>query len=506
MAGQRPLLERAAAGDREAFALLYDDQVEAVYGYLLAWTGNPAEAASLTRQVFHTALAWLPSTTRTEVEAGAWLIAMARDAVAQRGGAARVAGSPRVAGAAGVGGPAGPTGTPGAAAGAVAAVARLGDPEREVVVLRLLLGHSLAHTAHLSGYSQRAVMELQLAACLSIQKLTDGTHAALPAPEAQTSSAEEFERRLGPWDADPTGSDPALAAALTIAGSLRQATPGSMASPDPDLVDQLRHEVVTGRAGTETAGTNPGAAGTVAAGTVAAGTVAAGTVAAGTVGAGTVGAGAAVDSPQHLPLGSATFPLRGPQQPEVADAAARVLFEGPQPEVPNSAAPVLFEGAVEEVADSVDPGLFERARPETSESAFSRLFKRPWVATAVATAGIVVVLALQAFGKPAPPGTCDGRPCPASTTAAVAAAGDNSVGTPLSTVLQPTTTSTTLAGQAPAPTAPPTSAATAPPTTRPATTAAPTTAPRPTTTRAPTTTAPPTTAATTTTTAATATT
>jgi DNA-directed RNA polymerase specialized sigma24 family protein len=402
MAGQRPLLERAAAGDREAFALLYDDQVDAVYRYLLAWTGNPAEAASLTRQVFHTALAWLPSTTRREVEAGAWLIAMARDAVAQRGGPARVAGS---------------AGTPGAAAGAAAAVARLGDPEREVVVLRLLLGHSLAHTAHLSGYSQRAVMELQLAACLSIQKLTGGTHAAPPAPEAQTASAEEFERRLGPWDVDPTGSDPALAAALTVARSLRQATPGPMASPDPELVDQLRHEVVTGRAGTATVGTNPGVTGTV---------------------------------------------------------TARVLFE--------------------------------RARPEAAESAFSRLFKRPWVATAVATAGIVVVLALQAFGKPAPPGTCDGRPCPASTTAAVAAAVDNSVGTPLSTVLQPTTTSTTLAGQAPAPTAAPTSAATAPPATRPATTAPPTTAPRSTTTRAPTTTAPPTTAATTTTTAATATT
>jgi RNA polymerase sigma-70 factor (ECF subfamily) len=156
-AGQRPLLERAAGGDREAFALLYDDQVEAVYRYLLAWTGNPAEAASLTRQVFHTALAWLPSATRTEVEAGAWLIAMARDAAAQREGAA------------GVPGEVGPTGTLGPAAGAVAAVARLGDPEREVAVLRLLLGHSLAHTATLSGYSQRAVMELQLAACLSIQ-------------------------------------------------------------------------------------------------------------------------------------------------------------------------------------------------------------------------------------------------------------------------------------------------------------------------------------------------
>jgi DNA-directed RNA polymerase specialized sigma24 family protein len=388
-AGQHPLLERAAAGDREAFALLYDDQVEAVYRYLLAWTGDPAEAASLTRQVFHTALAWLPSTTR-EVEAGAWLIAMARDTVAQRG-AARGTGEVGVAG---------PTGTLGAAAGAVAAVARLGDPEREVVVLRLLLGHSLAHTAHLTGYSQRAVMELQLAACLSVGELTGGTIFAPPAaPEAQRSSAEEFERRLGPWEVDPTGSDPALAAALTVAGSLRQAAPGYMVSPDPDLVDQLRHELATGRAG------------------------------------------------------------------------------------------------------SAAPAPFERAQPEVADSAFSVLSKRPWVATAVATAGIVVVLALQAFGKPAPPGSCDARPCPAST----AAAGDDSAGTPLSTVLQPTT-STTVPALAPAPTAAPTSAAAAPPTIRPASTAPPTTAPRPTTTRAPTTTAPPTTAAATTTTAATATT
>ena len=392
-AGQRPLLERAAAGDREAFALLYDDQVEAVYRYLLAWTGNPAEAASLTGQVFHTALAWLPSTTTREVEAGAWLIAMARDAVAQRGGTARGAGE--------VGEP-GPAGALGAAAGAVAAVARLGDPEREVVVLRLLLGHSLAHTAHLTGYSQRAVMELQLAACLSVGELTGGTLVAPPAPEAQSSSAEEFERRLGPWEVDPTGGDPALAAALTVAGSLRQAASGYMVSPDPDLVDQLRHELATGRAG------------------------------------------------------------------------------------------------------SAAPAQFERPRPEVADSAFSVLSKRPWVATAVATAGIVVVLALQAFGEPAPPGSCDARPCPTSTTAAVAAAGDDSVGTPLSTVLQPTT-STTVPALAPAPTAAPTSAAAVPPTTRPGPTAPPTTAPRPTTTRAPTTTAPPTTAATTTT-AATATT
>jgi DNA-directed RNA polymerase specialized sigma24 family protein len=427
-AGQRRLLQRAAAGDREAFARLYDDQVEGVYRYLLAWTGDPAAAGSLTRQVFHTALSWLPTAPTREIEAGAWLIAMAHDAVAQRGGVAGVAGS------------VGPT----EAAGPVATVARLRDPEREVVVLRLLLGHSLAHTAHLSGYSRRAVMELQLAACLSLQEQTEGTPAAQATPAPQISSAEEFERRLGPGHVDPTDPDPAPAAALAIAGSLRAAMPSYMVAPGPNLVSQLRHELVTGRAGAEMAGMKAvvtGAGGTEE------------------VGTGTIGAGPAVDSPEHLPLGSAACPLRGPQQPEVAD------------------------------------------------SALSALFKRPWVATAVASAGIVVVLALQAVGKPAPPGTCDGRPCPASTTAAVAAAGGDSIGTPLSTVLQTTTTtSTTLAAQAPAPTAAPTSAVTAPPTTRPATTVPPTTAPRPPTTRAPTTTAPATTAATTTTTAAPATT
>jgi RNA polymerase sigma-70 factor, ECF subfamily len=86
IAGQRPLLERAAAGDREAFAQLYDAQVEGVYRYLLAWTGNRHAAADLTAQVFHTALGWLPAAARRDGEVGAWLIATARDAVVGRQG------------------------------------------------------------------------------------------------------------------------------------------------------------------------------------------------------------------------------------------------------------------------------------------------------------------------------------------------------------------------------------------------------------------------------------
>ena len=92
LAGQRLLLERAATGDREAFALLYDTHVTGVYRYLLAWTGSPAAAADLTGQVFRSAAGWLPTTTGPEGEAGAWLTAMARDALTQGQAAAGSAG------------------------------------------------------------------------------------------------------------------------------------------------------------------------------------------------------------------------------------------------------------------------------------------------------------------------------------------------------------------------------------------------------------------------------
>ena len=428
----------------------------------------------------------------------------------------------------------------------MAAVARLKEPEREVVVLRLLLGHSLDHTAHLSGYSRRAVLELQLTACLAIHELTGGTSTGPAPPETRPApSAEEFERRLGRWEVDLTGSDPALADALAVAGSLRRSIPEYVFPPPAEFVEHLRAELVAGAefaAGSELAAE------------------------------GELLARPAVDSREHRLLGSATFPLRGPQQPGVADSAA-LASEGespeaefpkpespeaerskaksaeaelPEAELPNaqlpnaqrSAAPLsgpLLSGAelseAEFWAQLSDPELsvapvsggLASGDPDSRNpaSAGSRaagagaatggtgvggwLARRPWVATGVATAGIVVVLAVQAFGgQGASPG-CDGRPCPVSTTSGAAAGAGSSIGTPLTTVRESTTTSSTVGSDAGvvSPTVPRTSAVTAPPTTRPATTAPPTTAaPRPTTTTVPSTTAPPTTAPPTTTTAA----
>jgi DNA-directed RNA polymerase specialized sigma24 family protein len=458
LAGQRPLLARAATGDREAFAQLYDAQVEGVYRYLLAWTGDRSEAAILTSRVFHSALAWLPPTAGGGVEAGAWLTAMSRHAVSDRPGSGR---------------------DPAPVADPVAALAQLPDSEREVLVLRLLCGHTLDHTAHLAGYSRRAVLGLQLAACLVIAERTGGA----PAPPG--ASAEEFERRLAPSEITPATADPALSAALTAASALRQAA-AEVVDPDPELVASLRHDLTSAEPPAHPAGPL-----------------------------------APAEPPRAHPEESLTDPEPHPTHPGPVPTHAGP--EAPHPLGPGAAAPTRSGAAAPtrsgaapdppgplpgppngRVADRRERGAgLSTAHPVALPTALRAIspLRRPWVSTAVATAGIVALLALQAFGNPGPRPGCDGRPCPARTTVA-AVAGVGNLGTPLTTIVESSTTTSTAAEQAP-PTSAPRTSASAPPTTRPAPTAPQSTrAPRTTTTRAPTTTASTTTAASTTTTAA----
>jgi DNA-directed RNA polymerase specialized sigma24 family protein len=395
-ARQRPLLEQAARGDREAFARLFLMQVGGVYRYLMAWTGERAAAKELTEQVFRAALAWLPVTAggagapqagaapRADGDLGAWLVALARDAVTQWREAGWMAG-PEQPG----------DGRP-PPADALEAAARLGDPEREVVVLRLLLGHSLAHTAELSGYSPRAVTELQLAACLAIRELTAGPGEPPAAPAPRGQRAAEFERRLTHWEVDLTGDGPELADALAVASSLRRAAPSQIGAPDRRFVLRLRDALASEHAG------GPG--------------------------------GAA---------------LRARLRRALASLRVEII-----------------------------------RRP------------RPFAATAVATAAILAILTLQAFGSPRPP-ACGGRPCPA-TTAPVAAPAP-ATAAPLTSVREATTT--TSLPEPPTTTDAPVSSA--PPATSPPSTAPRTTRPPRTTTSRQTTTSATTTSATTTTTVAT---
>ena len=449
LAGQRPLLERAAAGDREAFALVYDTQVEGVYRYLLAWTGNPTETAELTAQVFHAAIGWLPAGNGTEGEAAAWLTAMTRDALAQRQGS---------------------SGAAEAAGDVVAAVARLKEPEREVVVLRLLLGHSLDHTAHLSGYSRRAVLELQLTACLAVHELTGGTPTGSAPPDTRPApSAEEFERLLGRWEIDLPGSDPVLADALAVAGSLRRSIPESVSPPPAEFVSASAPSWSRARAG--------------------------------------------VDRPSSRLRRS-----RLPSSRVCTFSEAEFWAQLSDPELPVAPAPPwasprrVWTRATRTRATRGSRDRSRLGRRRSNQRDDGRDGRRGVAGQAAngwrrgGHGGDLVVLAVQAFGgQGGRPQGCGGRPCPVSTTAAAAAGAGSSVGIPLTTVRESTTTSSTVGDDVGvvAPTVPRTSAVTAPPTTRPATTAPPTTArPRPTTTTVPSTTAPTTTAPPTTTTAA----
>ncbi|HZD03051.1 MAG TPA: hypothetical protein VFA46_23530 [Actinomycetes bacterium] len=224
---QRPLVTRAIRGDAEAFAALYDDHVDDVYRYLLAWTWDQASARDLTGQVFSGAVTWLPAIAEGEGDLGAWLIALARDAVGQHFGAGWI-GRPQ---------------EDGPPRDEFEAVEQLDAAQREVLVLRLLLGHSVRHTAHLAGYDAHVVQELQLAACATLWQLLSGAPLDPPPHGRDDLRPRWFEHCLagGTMDLD---ADPALADALAIADALRQGAAEQVPLPDDGFVAWLRSQLL----------------------------------------------------------------------------------------------------------------------------------------------------------------------------------------------------------------------------------------------------------------------
>ncbi|HEX6674756.1 MAG TPA: hypothetical protein VF486_07005 [Actinomycetes bacterium] len=248
LAIQRQLVERAIERDPVAVGELFDRYAEDVYGYVLAWTREVEVAEQLTERVFHDVLGWLPVMQQGDGELAAWLIAMARDAVAH-----------------------GPHARPASidATDAAQAISLLDDPEREVVVFRLLLGHSLLHSAHLAGYRPRVAKALQFIACSTLWRNSVDPAAASAAaaasgewaaaqsrdgadpppyyldPKHDRRRADEFEQRLNePWGASAAKGDPELDNAMTVASTLRLAAPNVVAPPDPAFLNRVRAELM----------------------------------------------------------------------------------------------------------------------------------------------------------------------------------------------------------------------------------------------------------------------
>jgi RNA polymerase sigma-70 factor (ECF subfamily) len=173
------LVQRAQAGDAEAFGLLYDRYVDTVFRFIYFRVGNRQLAEDLTADTFLRALRRIGSFTWQGRDIGAWLVTIARNLVADHFKSGRyrlevttgdVLDADRE--------DRGPEGSPEAAVvehitnvTLLAAVKKLNPEQQECIVLRFLHGFSVAETAKAMGKNEGAIKALQYRAVRSLARL-----------------------------------------------------------------------------------------------------------------------------------------------------------------------------------------------------------------------------------------------------------------------------------------------------------------------------------------------
>ncbi|KXK61878.1 RNA polymerase subunit sigma-24 [Micromonospora rosaria] len=173
------LVERAQAGDAEAFGLLYDRYVDTVFRFVYFRVGNRQLAEDLTSDTFLRALKRIGSFTWQGRDLGAWLVTIARNLVADHFKSGRyrlevttgdVLDADRE--------DRGPEGSPEAAVvehitnvALLTAVKQLNPEQQECIVLRFLQGFSVAETARAMGKNEGAIKALQYRAVRALARL-----------------------------------------------------------------------------------------------------------------------------------------------------------------------------------------------------------------------------------------------------------------------------------------------------------------------------------------------
>jgi RNA polymerase sigma-70 factor (ECF subfamily) len=173
------LVERAQAGEAEAFGLLYDRYVDTVFRFVYFRVGNRQLAEDLTSDTFLRALKRIGSFTWQGRDLGAWLVTIARNLVADHFKSGRyrlevttgdVLDADRE--------DRGPEGSPEAAVvehitnvALLSAVKRLNPEQQECIVLRFLQGFSVAETARAMGKNEGAIKALQYRAVRALARL-----------------------------------------------------------------------------------------------------------------------------------------------------------------------------------------------------------------------------------------------------------------------------------------------------------------------------------------------
>ncbi|WP_239676570.1 sigma-70 family RNA polymerase sigma factor [Natronosporangium hydrolyticum] len=173
------LVERAQAGESEAFGLLYDRYVETVFKFIYFRVGNRQLAEDLTSDTFLRALKRINSFTWQGRDLGAWLVTIARNLVADHFKSGRyrlevatgdVLDSDKE--------DRGPEGTPETVVvdhitnvTLLSAVKQLNPEQQECIVLRFLQGFSVAETAQAMGKNEGAIKALQYRAVRALARL-----------------------------------------------------------------------------------------------------------------------------------------------------------------------------------------------------------------------------------------------------------------------------------------------------------------------------------------------
>ena len=163
------LVQRAQAGDAEAFGELYDKYVDQVYRYVLYRVASAQVAEDLTSETFLRALRRISTFTWQGRDVGAWFVTIARNLIADHYKSGRyrlemtsddvstVSGSQPVISP----GPENEVMDRMQNKVLLEAVKQLNSEQQECIVLRFLQGLSVTETAQIMGKNDGAIKALQ---------------------------------------------------------------------------------------------------------------------------------------------------------------------------------------------------------------------------------------------------------------------------------------------------------------------------------------------------------
>ncbi|SRR6266581_4086655 len=168
------LCRRASAGDRRAFAMLYDRHVDAVYRYAFYRVRADAEADDVTSDVFHRALVAMPKYEPRRPFL-AFLYTIARNVVADRLRKARPMASfeDAIAHPSPAAGPDEVAGRLDEARTLRGAIANLTTLQQEVVVLRFLEDRSTKEVAQLLDKPESTIRGIQMRALATLRGMLE---------------------------------------------------------------------------------------------------------------------------------------------------------------------------------------------------------------------------------------------------------------------------------------------------------------------------------------------